>query len=187
MDFYDDEKNVQSYLEMAEGYDGAELIRILRNHLPVGSTVLELGMGPGKDLDILRQNYCVTGSDKSQVFLDLYRQKHSNADLLLLDAVSLQTDRQFDCIYSNKVLHHLDQTDLQQSWQRQKEILRPHGLAFHSFWYGEHTEEHEGMRFTYYTEAMLTNLIDSSWEILLMEQYAEIDPADSIYVLLRKK
>lgn len=187
MEFYDDEKNVQTYLEMAEGYDGAELIQVLRDYLPTGSTVLELGMGPGKDLDILRQGYLVTGSDKSQIFLDLYRQKHPQADLLLLDAVTLKTDRQFDCIYSNKVLHHLDHPELKQSWQRQKDILLPGGLAFHSFWSGDQTEEHQGLRFTYYTEAMLTSVIDSHWEILLMERYAEMDLDDSIYVLLRKK
>lgn len=187
MDYYDNEKNVKSYLEMAEGYDGAELIKILREYLPVGATVLELGMGPGKDLDILAQDYAVTGSDNSQIFLDLYRKKNPQADLLSLDAVAIKTNRQFDCIYSNKVLHHLNQTELKESLQRQKDVLCSGGLAFHSFWCGDHTEEHHGLRFTYYTEVSLTNLIDSAWEILLMERYAEMDVDDSIYVLLRKK
>ncbi len=187
MGFYDDEKNVRSYLEMAEGYDGAELIQILRNYLLNGATVLELGMGPGKDLDILGQDYVVSGSDNSQTFLDLYRKKNKQADLLLLDAITINTDRQFDCIYSNKVLHHLDQTELMQSLQRQKDVVRSDGILFHSFWYGDHTEEHHGLRFTYYTEAILTSLIDSAWEIVLMERYAEMEADDSIYILLKKK
>lgn len=41
---------------MAEGYDGEELIKILKEYLPEKSTLLELGMGPGKDLDILKKN-----------------------------------------------------------------------------------------------------------------------------------
>jgi len=62
---------------------------------------LELGIGLGKDFNILKKSYAVTGSDNSQVFLDKYKQKHPDADLLFLDAVTIQTDRKFDCIYSN--------------------------------------------------------------------------------------
>ena len=47
---------------MAEGFDGRELIEILKKYLSKGSTVLELGMGPGKDLDILNKNYSSTYS-----------------------------------------------------------------------------------------------------------------------------
>ena len=42
---------------MAEGYDGSELIDELRNYLKDEASVLELGMGPGKDLDILNKYY----------------------------------------------------------------------------------------------------------------------------------
>ena len=34
-----------------------------------GSTLLELGMGPGKDLDLLKKTYSVTGSDSSKIFV----------------------------------------------------------------------------------------------------------------------
>ncbi|MCG8603708.1 class I SAM-dependent methyltransferase [bacterium] len=124
MGFFDERKNVDEYIKMAEGYDGRELISVLKMHLPPESTVLELGMGPGKDLDLLAQTYAVTGSDSSSVFLDLYRTAHPDADLLKLDATSIQTKRTFDCIYSNKVLHHLPKMDLQGSFARQKELLR---------------------------------------------------------------
>ena len=73
MAYYGNEDNVRQYFEMAEGLDGAILIEVLKEHLPQGSTVLELGMGPGKDLDLLRKTYTATGSDSSEVFLGLYR------------------------------------------------------------------------------------------------------------------
>ena len=65
MSFFHEEKNVKEYISMCEGYDGEELINILRNNLAEGSTILELGMGPGKDLDILQKYYKMTGSDYS--------------------------------------------------------------------------------------------------------------------------
>jgi cyclopropane fatty-acyl-phospholipid synthase-like methyltransferase len=81
MGFFDIEENVNEYIELAEGFDGAILINELKNHLPQGSSVLELGMGPGKDLDLLSKQYTVTGSDSSNVFINLYRKKNEQADL----------------------------------------------------------------------------------------------------------
>ena len=150
MGFFDTEKGVNQYIKMAEGYDSAELIKILQKYLPKNSTVLELGIGSGKDMNILTKLYAVTGSDNSQIFLDKYKKINLDADLLLLDAVTMKTDRRFDCIYSNKVLHHLTREDLAKSFQRQKEILNPNGIAFHSFWKGNKTENMEGLLFTYY-------------------------------------
>ena len=137
MGFYETESGVEAYIEMAKGYDGALLIEGLAEYLPAGSSVLELGMGPGVDLDILAQRYEVTGSDSSRLFLDRYRERHPEADLLLLDARTLETERRFDCIYSNKVLHHLSAEELHESLVAQAGLLRPEGIAMHSFWWGD--------------------------------------------------
>jgi trans-aconitate methyltransferase len=131
MGYFDDEKNVQKYIEMAEGFDGRELIEALKKHLPHAASVLELGMGPGKDYEILSQFFQVTGSDSSQVFLDRYKKKNPAANLLLLDAVTLDTEQRFDCIYSNKVLQHLTREQLAQSLHRQSKVLNSNGILFH--------------------------------------------------------
>ncbi|QMU53465.1 MAG: methyltransferase domain-containing protein [Nitrosopumilus sp.] len=185
MGFFDTENGVEQYIKMAEGYDGAELIKILQKYLPENSTVLELGIGPGKDVNILKKSYEVTGSDNSQVFLDKYKKNHPNKDLLLLDAVTIQTDRKFDCIYSNKVLHHLTKEDLTKSLQRQNDVLGPNGIAFHSFWKGNKVEEMEGLLFTYYETEDLKKITESNFDVLAMETYAEMEKDDSIYVVLR--
>ena len=186
MDYYDSEENVKAYLAMTDGYDGADLIAVLERYLPEGASVLELGMGPGKDLDLLRAAYTVTGSDTSQVFLDRYRKKHPDADVLLLDARHFGTDRSFDCIYSNKVLHHLTRDELAISFGRQRAVLNDAGLVLHSFWYGTGQETMHGLRFTYYTEATLREVWGEGFEVLALERYQEIEEGDSLYILLRK-
>ena len=186
MGYFDERKNVDEYNRMADGFDGRELIGILGKHLQPGSTVLELGMGPGKDLDLLAQTYTVTGSDVSRVFLDLYRAKHPASDLLLLDAVDIETDRTFDCIYSNKVLHHIPRAQLRRSFQRQRDILNDNGLLMHSFWYGDTEEEYSGMRFVYYTEESLVEAIGGGFEVEQIDRYEEMEAVDSFYILLRK-
>ena len=57
MGFFHQEKNINEYIKMAEGYDGRERIAELQKHLPSGSSVLEIRMGPGVDLAILKENY----------------------------------------------------------------------------------------------------------------------------------
>ena len=186
MGFYDNEESVEAYVQMAEDYDGRELVAALRQHLPAGSAVLELGMGPGKDLELLAEDFTVTGSDLSELFLRRYRRKRPDADLLLLDAVTLETERRFDAIYSNKALHHLKADGLRASFRRQAALLNANGLLLHSFWYGEGTEEYHELQFTYHTETSLAAVIGPAFERVASVRYTEIEEDDSLYILLRK-
>ena len=183
MGFYDDKETALQYIEMAEGYDGRELIDILRTRLPDGASVLELGMGPGVDLEILRKHFRATGSDNSQFFLDRYREANPDSDLIHLDAVELKTQREFDCIYSNKVLHHLDSEDLIRSVGRQRDVVSKDGLIMHSFWKGEGTEEHQGLKFFYQTENRIRELFAAKFNVIDIVTYAEMEEDDSLYVL----
>ena len=186
MGYFDDPKNVREYIRMAKGFDGTELIAVLRDHLPEGSTILELGMGPGKDRDLLAAAYETTGSDLSEGFLDLYRKTHPEADLLTVDAVTIAVDRSFDCIYSNKVLHHLTGEELRLSFIRQKDVLNLGGFIMHSFWYGDKEEVHKGLRFVYYTEKNLEDRLCPGFEVVETRRYTEMEKNDSFYMLARK-
>lgn len=187
MGFYDDEETANEYIAMAEDYDGSLLINVLSKHLSKNSTVLELGMGPGQDLEALSQRYQVTGSDNSQFFLDRYRQLHPSADLLELDAVTLNTQRKFDCICSNKVLHHLTLEDLRLSLARQHFLLPEQGLVMHSFWNGEGVKEMKDLKFHYYTKTALEDLFQHNFEIIDVVAYEELETDDSLYVVARAK
>ena len=187
MSYFNHRKNVDDYIKMANGYDGRELIEVLKGYLPRGSTILELGMGPGKDLDILKQNYVVTGSDVSQVFLDMYREKNPDSDLLLMNAIAMDTDRKFECIYSNKVLIHLGREDLRTSLKNQADVLNDNGLLFHSFWHGDKEETFGELRFVYYTEHTIMKYIGNEYEVLDLKLYNETEEADSFYLILQKK
>ncbi|MDH3203569.1 MAG: class I SAM-dependent methyltransferase [Nitrosopumilus sp.] len=188
MGFYDNINGVNQYIQMAKGYDGGKLIEILRRYLPDKSTVLEIGMGPGVDLDILQKYYTVTGSDNSSLFLERYKKNKDHVDLMLLDAITLQTDnRKFDCVYSNKVLHHLTRDNLKKSLSRQKEVLNSDGILFHSFWKGSKTENFEGLLFQYYETKELENMVKEDYEVLELKTYTEMEKDDSIHIVLKKK
>ena len=185
--FYDDESNVNEYIKMAEGFDGREFIPILRKHLPDGACVLELGMGPGKDLALLAEHFKVTGSDRSQIFVNRYLAKHPKADVMVLDAADLKLERTFDGIYSNKVLMHLPREAFKQSLAQQAQHLKPGGILLHALWYGEGEDAFSGFLSIYYTEASLQEILPDTMEVIEIKRYTELEAEDSLYVILRKK
>ena len=186
MTYYKDETNVEEYIQMAEGYDGSEFVPVLRRYLPDGATVLELGMGPGKDVDILSEYFQVTGSDYSPVFLNCYRELHPDADVVQLDAITMVIDRTFDGIYSNKVLYHLTREQLKQSLQKQLALLNPGGILLHTMWIGDGGEDMKGLHFEYVTEASFADLLEGG-VIVEAKRYAEMEPDDSIYFVVKRK
>ena len=114
------------------------------------------------------------------------KKKNKEAKLLLLDARTIDIDRKFDCIYSNKVLQHLTRKELKESFRRQKEILKKDGIMCHSFWYGNKEEEIDGLRFVYYTEDTIERLLDEKLEVLDMIKYKEMEIDDSFYIIVRR-
>ncbi|GAB6189998.1 hypothetical protein JCM30566_17400 [Marinitoga arctica] len=187
MNYYNDKQKVREYIEMCKDNGAKELINILKKHLKKDSTVLELGMGPGNDLNILKNYYKVVGSDNSQVFLDVYKEKNKDIELFLLDAVTINTDKKFDCIYSNKVLQHLTKEEHNQSLVRQYEVLNDEGILFHTFWRGNTEEVYEGLRFVYYEKDELINIFQKYFNIIEINYYSEESDEDSIYIILKKK
>lgn len=185
--YYQDLDNVQNYISMSEGIDGKNLIDILKKHLQKNASVLELGMGPGKDLELLSKEYTTTGSDISDVFLNRYSHTHPDADLIKLDAQKLNTERKFDCIYSNKVLHHLTSKQLKKSIKKQKKLLNDQGLLFHSFWRGDLEESYNGLKFVYYTKDELYKYFSEDYEVVDIQTYSEMEEEDSIYVILKNQ
>jgi len=185
--YYDSEDKVEQYVGLAEGYDGAALIERLSADLAEGSTVLEIGMGPGKDLALLSAaGFKPTGSDRSQVFLQRYRQAGGPRPILHLDAVTLETDQTFDAIYSNKVLHHLTREEMAASMRRQAELIPVGGLIMHALWHGDGEEHYEDMLVTNYTLDAVHEVLPEELELIDAERYAEMEDGDSLWILLQR-
>jgi 2-polyprenyl-3-methyl-5-hydroxy-6-metoxy-1,4-benzoquinol methylase len=185
-DYYKTKESVDEYIQLAQGVNGGALIEQLKEILPINSSLLEIGSGPGTDWNILDQTYNVSGSDNSVEFLNHLKSEYPNGEFLELDAVTLDTDQKFDGIYSNKVLHHLQDYQLIESVKRQHEILNSNGIICHSFWKGEGSEIFKGLFVNYHFEADLRKFYKTYFEILLIEDYREFEDGDSLLLIGRK-
>ena len=156
------------------------------DYLSKDAHVLEIGTGPGTDWELLNSNYKVIGSDNSDEFIKRLISKHPIGEFLNLDAVTLQTDNKFDGIYSNKVMHHLNDDEIEASIKMQYQLLHPAGIICHSFWKGEGSELYNGLFVNYHTSESLIDLIAGQFEILALEHYQEFEEDDSIFTIGRK-
>ena len=185
MDFYNNPASVDEYEKLCAEYNGSALYKVLNKHLADNSTLLELGSGPGNDIAYLQTKYAVTGSDLSDEFLLRCKQRYVGIPFIKLDAVSIKTDKVFDCVFSNKVLHHLSKEDLKKSLKRQQEVLTSNGLFAHTFWLGDKEFTMEGMLFVFYNRDHLIKLVSEYFAILEAFDYNEFEEGDSIFIIAK--
>ena len=185
--YYKTKESVEEYINLAKDVNGGELIEKLKKFLPPNALLLEIGSGPGTDWNILNDTYTVVGSDNSTEFLNHLTANNPDGDFFELDATTLDTDKKFDGIYSNKVLHHLKDEELEASVKRQYEILNSNGIICHSFWKGEGSEIFKGLFVNYHSETALNKYFKDHFEILLLEPYKEFEEGDSLLLIGKKK
>jgi SAM-dependent methyltransferase len=185
MGFYDDPASVDQYEKMCEGYDGSQIFDLLAKHLLPRQSILEIGCGPGNDIDSLKRSYQVVGSDNSDEFLKRCRARHPDVEFRKLDAVTLETDEQFDCVYSNKVFHHLSLEKLIMAFKRQNQVIREGGLFAHTFWIGDQEFEKDGLYFRFHNREELIALVSDYFDIVDMLEYKEFEDGDSLFVVAK--
>ena len=185
--YYKTKESVKEYITLAKDVNGKQLIEKLKQILPSRSNLLEIGSGPGTDWKILSESYNVIGSDNSTEFLNHLIAENLNGKFLELDAVILNTDKIFDGIYSNKVMHHLKDDELIDSIKRQYDILNTNGIICHSFWKGEGSEIFKGLFVNYHSELSLKEMFRNYFEIISIENYTEFEDNDSLLLIGKKK
>ena len=185
--YYKTKESVEEYIRLAKEVNGKQLIKKLKEVLPAHSVLLEIGSGPGTDWKILSESYTVSGSDNSIEFLNYLIAENPDGEFLELDATTIKTDKKFDGIYSNKVMHHLKDSELNGSVKRQYEVLNPEGIICHSFWKGKGSEFFKGLFVNYHDKESLKKAFGNYFTILSIEGYKEFEDGDSLLLIGRKK
>lgn len=186
-EYYKTSASVAEYIQMAKDVNGGEIINELKSFVPSRSRLLELGSGPGTDWKLLSKDFAVIGSDNSSEFLRHLKTTYPNGHFLELDAVTIATSEKFDAIYSNKVLHHLQDEELRQSISQQHAVLNPDGIICHSFWKGEGSEIFKGLFVNYHTTESLKEYFEPYFNLLLTQPYAEFEEGDSLLMIAKRK
>ncbi len=81
----------------------------------------------------------------------------------------------------------MSDTDLEKSILAQSKVLNSNSIVCHSFWNGEGDEIFKGMLVNYQTKESLIKLFQEKFEILVLEDYAEFEENDSVFVIAKKR
>lgn len=165
---------LQPDIEAPATSDSADIHAVLKRHLPCGSSILELGSGLGPDLPELAARYRVTASDLCPIMTHHLRTRHAPTPSLQLDARTIHTLGQFNGIFSNKVMQHLNSKEMDRSMRRQRQVAQPEGIVAHTFWANNASGRAEIIR-----------MVSNHFEILEMMQYGAFMQYDSMLIVAR--
>ena len=170
--YYQD--NAQTFFDGTVNVDMSSLYETFTQHLAPGARVLDAGCGSGRDAKaFLGMGYQVEAFDASSAMVELARE-HTGLPVQLMTFADVDWKEEFDGIWCCASLLHVPSVELPDVMRRLADALKPGGVWYVSFKYGDGEREVDGRRFTDMNEVglrrMLTvvqeNEIKSLWTTL---------------------
>lgn len=160
LDYYT--RNVESFFQDTADVPFSEIRNRFLSLLPEGGHILDLGCGSGRDAKaFLQYGYSVRAADgtpamarAASLFLG------QPVDVLLFE--QLDEKNAYDGIWACASLLHEPKRALPDVIRRIERALKPGGIFYCSFKYGDDEGERNGRYFSDLTEASLTPLLQSS-------------------------
>lgn len=123
--------------------------------LEQGASILDAGCGAGRDAANFRQlGYRVCAFDASEKLVAIARE-HSGVEVELCSFTDYQSHEPLDAIWACASLLHVPDEQMASVLQHLGNQLKPGGIFYLSFKYGEKDSERGGRQFTNSTEARL--------------------------------
>ena len=123
---------------------------------------MDAGSGPGRDSKIFTElGYKVTAFDASEEMV-LLAKKYSNVEVLNLKFSEMTYFEKFDGVWACASLLHLSFKDLLIALEKLSKALKPNGILYCSFKYGEGECQLEDRLFTYMNEETFSRIMEKT-------------------------
>ena len=162
------DNTLQYYIDNAEEYarqtadaDMSSVLDVFISRIPANGSILDLGCGSGRDSKtFLERGYSVTAIDGSPELCRI-ASKHTGLPVRCLMFQELDYIEAFSGIWACSSLHHLSRDQLNETLPRVIKALKPGGVLYTCFKYGESDcDDEKGRHFTCATEQSLNNLLE---------------------------
>lgn len=162
-------QNATEIFENTVDIDMQELCDKFLEMLPEGGSILDLGCGSGRDSAyFISHGYDVTAMDGSRELCELAG-IHIGQDVLHLSFSEIDFNQVFDGIWANASLLHVPSREINGIMEKIIRSLKPGGVLYMSFKYGEEEGIKDGRYFTYYRTKTLKEMIAKYASIELVE------------------
>ncbi len=139
-----------------------ELYKPFLKLIPEGGSILDAGCGSGRDVkNFMAMGYQVTAFDAS-IELCKLASKESGIEVSYSTFEEFKTNQKYDGIWACASLLHLSKHDLKTVFKKYAQYLKPTGIFYCSFKYGEFEGDRNGRVFTDLTEQGLSVILSGS-------------------------
>jgi len=155
------QENAQTFFDGTVNVDMSSLYETFTRHLVPGARVLDAGCGSGRDAKaFMEMGYQVEAFDASSAMVELAR-KHTGLSVQLMTFADVDWKEDFDGIWCCASLLHVPAVELPGVMQRLADALKPGGIWYVSFKYGDGEREVDGRRFTDMDEVGLRRMLSA--------------------------
>ncbi|MFZ4792404.1 MAG: class I SAM-dependent methyltransferase [Candidatus Competibacteraceae bacterium] len=169
------EKHAQGFFDGTVSLDLSPLHLRFLAWLPGGGHILDAGCGSGRDARaFLEQGYQVTAFDAAPALAEL-ASAYCGLPVQVLRLEEIDWQARFDGIWACASLLHLSLLELPPVLLRLAVALKPNGILFTSFKYGQGEREHGNRRFTDLDEASLAALVRIAPYFTILETWITLD------------
>lgn len=169
------QNNAQTFFDGTVNVDMSSLYETFTKNLAPGARVLDAGCGSGRDAKaFLEMGYQVEAFDASPAMVELAR-KHTGLPVQLMAFADVEWKEEFDGIWCCASLLHVPAVELPGVMRRLADALKPGGVWYVSFKYGDGEREVNGRRFTDMDEMGLRTLAGTVEEIEVVEMWVTQD------------
>lgn len=173
LDYYN--QNADSFVEGTISADMSEVRQQFMKRLPAAGTILDFGCGSGRDAKAFSDaGYIVVALDGSQ---EICNKAHEvlNQPVICCKFQDYRAMTKFDGVWACASLLHLSEEELTPVLHELTKSLKPGGVLYMSFKYGEFAGERNGRWFTDMTEEQLGELMDQFQSLTLIDQWITED------------
>ena len=158
LDFYNN--NSKEYIETTLSADMSHLYNDFLKHIPKGGHILDLGCGSGRDsLEFIKRGYKITAVDGS-IELANAASKIIGQQVICSKFEDLNLTETFDGIWASASLLHVNKNDIVDVIKNVSSNLKPNGVFYMSFKYGENEYiDEKGRYFNCYTEETFKEML----------------------------
>lgn len=157
--YYQD--NAQTFFDGTANVDMSSLYETFTKHLTPGARVLDAGCGSGRDAKaFLGMGYQVEAFDASSAMVELARE-HTGLPVQVKTFAEVDWKEEFDGIWCCASLLHVPAVELPGVMRRLADALKPGGVWYVSFKYGDGEREVDGRRFTDMDASNLQTLLNA--------------------------
>ncbi|MEI8654873.1 class I SAM-dependent methyltransferase [Pseudoalteromonas sp. Hal273] len=168
-------QNAKAFSDSTLNVDMSALYAEFLPHVAQHGRILDAGCGSARDAAFFKaQGFTVSAFDASPELAEL-------ASSYLQQPVAVKTFQELNCvnqydgIWCCASLLHVPKAELPQVFLNLQNALKPNGVLYVSFKYGDTERVHNGREFTDLTEQLLSDLINQHTQLSIMKHWQSVD------------